>query len=84
MTCWPVSRTPTWVLAAIGLFLAGMTLVVLADDAFLFLFGWELMSLSSWALVMAHQDHPGGPAGNHDAEIGAVAGEDHLLGFAAQ
>ena len=35
-------------------FLAGMTLVLLADDAFSFLFSWEFMSLSSWALVMAH------------------------------
>jgi len=35
-------------------FLAGMTLVVLADDAFTFLLSWEFMSLSSWALVMAH------------------------------
>src|SRR5262245_18366182 len=38
------------------LFLAGMTLVVVADDAFTFLFSWEFMSFSSWALVMAH-DH---------------------------
>jgi hydrogenase-4 component B len=36
------------------LFLATMNLVVLADDAFTFLFSWEFMSLSSWALVMAH------------------------------
>src|SRR5262249_50884634 len=35
-------------------FLAGMTVVVLADDAFTFLVSWEFMSLSSWALVMAH------------------------------
>jgi formate hydrogenlyase subunit 3/multisubunit Na+/H+ antiporter MnhD subunit len=35
-------------------FLAGMTIVVLADDAFTFLVSWEFMSLSSWALVMAH------------------------------
>ena len=35
-------------------FLAGMNLVVLADDAFTFLASWEFMSLSSWALVMAH------------------------------
>jgi hydrogenase-4 component B len=34
-------------------FLAGMNLVVLADDAFSFLVAWEFMSLSSWALVMA-------------------------------
>jgi hydrogenase-4 component B len=35
-------------------FLAAMNLVVLADDAFTFLLCWEFMSLSSWALVMAH------------------------------
>jgi formate hydrogenlyase subunit 3/multisubunit Na+/H+ antiporter MnhD subunit len=35
-------------------FLAGMNLVVLADDAFTYLVSWEFMSLSSWALVMAH------------------------------
>ncbi len=35
-------------------FLAGMNLVVLADDAFIFLLAWEFMSLTSWALVMAH------------------------------
>jgi formate hydrogenlyase subunit 3/multisubunit Na+/H+ antiporter MnhD subunit len=35
-------------------FLAGMSIVVLADDAFTFLLAWEFMSLSSWALVMAH------------------------------
>ena len=35
-------------------FLAGMNLVVLADDAFTFLVCWEFMSLSSWALVVAH------------------------------
>ena len=39
-------------------FLAGMTLVVLADDAFGFLVAWEFMSLSSWALVMAHHRDP--------------------------
>jgi len=35
-------------------FLAAMNLVVLSDDAFTFLLSWELMSLASWALVMAH------------------------------
>jgi len=35
-------------------FLAGMNLVLLADDAFSFLVSWEFMSLTSWALVMAH------------------------------
>jgi formate hydrogenlyase subunit 3/multisubunit Na+/H+ antiporter MnhD subunit len=45
---------PGRVIPFVPAFLAGMTLVVLADDAFTFLFAWELMSLSSWALVMAH------------------------------
>jgi hydrogenase-4 component B len=31
-----------------------MNLVLLADDAFTFLLSWELMSLTSWGLVMAH------------------------------
>lgn len=35
-------------------FLACMNLVLLADDAYSFLLSWELMSLASWALVMAH------------------------------
>jgi len=38
-------------------FLAGMNIVVLADDAFSFLVAWEFMSLASWALVVAnHQE----------------------------
>ncbi|MDP2765621.1 MAG: proton-conducting transporter membrane subunit, partial [Brevundimonas sp.] len=40
-------------------FLAGMTLVILAGDAFTFLVSWEFMSLMSWALVMAHHKTPG-------------------------
>ena len=35
-------------------FLGAMVLVVLADDAFSFLLSWEVMSLLSWALVLAH------------------------------
>jgi hydrogenase-4 component B len=34
-------------------FLAGMTLVLIAADAFSFLLSWELMSLASWLLVLA-------------------------------
>jgi formate hydrogenlyase subunit 3/multisubunit Na+/H+ antiporter MnhD subunit len=45
---------PGRVLPFYPLFLAGMNLVVLADDAFSFLLSWEFMSLSSWGLVMAH------------------------------
>ena len=39
-------------------FLAAMSLVVVADDAFTFLLSWEFMSLSSWALVVAHHRVP--------------------------
>lgn len=45
---------PDRVLPFFPLFLAGMNSVVLADDAFAFLVSWEFMSLSSWALVLAH------------------------------
>jgi formate hydrogenlyase subunit 3/multisubunit Na+/H+ antiporter MnhD subunit len=45
---------PKRVLPFYPLFLAGMNLVVLADDAFTFLISWEFMSLTSWALVIAH------------------------------
>jgi hydrogenase-4 component B len=45
---------PGRVLPFFPAFLAGMNLVVLAADAFTFLFAWEFMSLTSWALVMAH------------------------------
>ena len=44
---------PQRVLPFYPAFLAGMVLVILAADAFTFLFAWELMSLSSWALVLA-------------------------------
>ena len=49
---------PGRVLPFYPLFLAGMNLVVLADDAFTLLLAWEFMSLSSWALVMAHHHDP--------------------------
>ena len=47
-------HAPERVLAFYPAFLAAMNLVVLADDAFSFLLAWEFMSLSSWALVVAH------------------------------
>ncbi len=57
---------PERVLPFYPAFLAGMALVVVADDAFTFLFAWELMSLTSWALVMAHHREEG------NAEAGFV------------
>ncbi|HMJ27657.1 MAG TPA: proton-conducting transporter membrane subunit, partial [Xanthobacteraceae bacterium] len=50
--------SPRRVLPFYPAFLAGMSVVVLADDAFTFLVSWEFMSLSSWALVMAHHRVP--------------------------
>lgn len=41
------------VLPLFPLFLAGMSMVVIADDAFTFLVSWEFMSLSSWLLVLS-------------------------------
>jgi len=40
-----------------GLFIAGMQLVILADDAFMFMVAWELMSLSSYFLVAWQHEH---------------------------
>jgi formate hydrogenlyase subunit 3/multisubunit Na+/H+ antiporter MnhD subunit len=51
--------TPHRVLPFFPAFLAGMNLVVLADDAFSYLLCWEFMSLVSWALVMAHHRETG-------------------------
>jgi hydrogenase-4 component B len=76
-------------------FLAGMTLVVLADDAFTFLVSWEFMSLSSWALVMAHHRVPDNVRAGYIyllmasfgtlmllLAFGLLAGPDGLYGFA--
>src|SRR5258708_23745363 len=50
--------SPLRVLPFFPAYLAGMNLVVLADDAFSFLVAWEFMSLSSWALVLANHRAP--------------------------
>ena len=46
--------SPERILPFYPVYLAAMNMVVLADDAFSFLVSWEFMSLSSWALVIAH------------------------------
>jgi formate hydrogenlyase subunit 3/multisubunit Na+/H+ antiporter MnhD subunit len=57
-------QEPGRVLPFFPAFLAGMNLVVVADDAFAFLFSWEFMSLASWALVIArHRDADNAHAG---------------------
>jgi len=58
-------ETPGRVLPFFPAFLAGMNAVLLAADAFTFLFAWEFMSLSSWALVMAHHRRAGNAAAGY-------------------
>jgi formate hydrogenlyase subunit 3/multisubunit Na+/H+ antiporter MnhD subunit len=87
---------PHRVLCFFAAFLAGMNLVVLADDAFTFLLSWEFMSLASWALVMAHhRDRDNVRAGYIYLimasfgtlalllAFGLLAGPDGAYGFAA-
>ena len=58
-------------------FAAAMNAVLLADDAFGFLFFWELMSVTSWALVLARHEDPESRRAAHVylvmASIGTVA-----------
>ncbi len=44
--------------AAYNLLLVSMAVVVTADDVLLLLVAWELMTLSSWALVVSDHDAP--------------------------
>ncbi|HWC91219.1 MAG TPA: proton-conducting transporter membrane subunit, partial [Pirellulales bacterium] len=62
-------EAPARVLPFYPAFLAAMNLVIVAADAYSFLFAWEIMSLASWALVMAH----------HRAAKTARAGYIYLL-----
>src|SRR5690242_11345873 len=52
-------ESPQRVLPFYPAYLAAMNLVVMADDAFSFLVAWEFMSLTSWALVIAHHRDAG-------------------------
>ena len=72
-------EAPGRVLPFFPAFLAGMNLVVLADDAFTFLFTWEFMSLASWALVMAHHRRAGNAAAGYLYLIMASFGTLALL-----
>jgi len=89
-------QAPHRVLPFFPVFLAAMNLVLLADDAFTFLLSWELMSLASWALVMAHhRDRDNVRAGyiylvmasfgtlTLLLAFGLLAGPDGAYGFAA-
>jgi hydrogenase-4 component B len=48
----PPARSIVRFVVCYSLFVAGMLLVILADDAFFFLVAWELMAASSYFLVM--------------------------------
>ena len=49
---------PLRVLPPYAAYLGAMNLVLYANDAFTFLLAWELMSLASWALVLANDRAP--------------------------
>lgn len=71
-------RHPLWVLSFFtGFFVAGMELVLLADDAFLFMIAWELMSVGSYFLVAFQHEHSANRRAAFlyllMAEIGAIA-----------
>jgi len=55
----PHGEEPRRVLVFFPVFLAAMNLVLVADDAYVFLLAWEFMSLSSWLLVLANHRQPG-------------------------
>lgn len=55
--------------AAYNLLLVSMALVVTADDVLLLLIAWELMTMSSWALVVS----------NHEAPSVRAAGVQYLV-----
>src|ERR1035441_6096029 len=50
------AREPLRIVPFYPAFIAGMNLVLLAQDAFSFLVGWEFMSLASWALVVSEHN----------------------------
>src|SRR5262249_24098183 len=61
------------------LFAAAMNIVLIADDAYGFLFSWELMSLSSWALVVARHTDPEARRASHLYLLMAAIGTTALL-----
>lgn len=63
----------------VAVFAAAMNLVLIAADAFSFLFSWELMSLTSWALVVAYHDKPDNTRAGHVYLVMAAIGTAALL-----
>ena len=65
-----------------GIFVAGMQLVVLANDAFMFMVAWEVMSLSSYFLVAFQHEHaPNRRAAFLYLLMAHVGGLSILLGY---
>ena len=60
-------------------FAMAMNLVLIADDAFAFLFSWELMSLTSWLLVVARHDDADNRKAGHVYLVMAAIGTVALL-----
>ncbi|CAK0768900.1 hydrogenase-4 component B [Azospirillaceae bacterium] len=74
---------PNRVLPFYPLFLFGMNLTALADDAFTFLVGWEFMSVASWLLVVSHHREEGNTrAGTVYFLMTAVSAQCLLIVFA--
>jgi formate hydrogenlyase subunit 3/multisubunit Na+/H+ antiporter MnhD subunit len=70
-------------LVALALLLTAMALVVVAANMMLFLVGWEMMTLASWALVSHdHQDRSVRAAGLNYLVAGHVSGGALALLFA--
>ena len=61
------------------LFAAAMNLVLIADDAYAFLFSWELMSLTSWGMVVAHHTSAENRRAGHLYLVMAAIGTTALL-----
>ena len=72
-------RSPLRILPYFPAYLGGMNVVLLADDAFTFLVGWEFMSLASWALVLAHHRESGNARAGFIYIVMASAGTLCLL-----
>jgi hydrogenase-4 component B len=70
---------PRRVLPYYPAFIAAMNLVLLAQDAFSFLVGWELMSLTSWALVISEHGRAENRRAAHVYLIMASGGAFALL-----
>jgi formate hydrogenlyase subunit 3/multisubunit Na+/H+ antiporter MnhD subunit len=70
---------PRRVLPFYPVFLAGMNLVVVANDAYSFLFSWELMSVASWFMVMSHHHEPENRRAGHVYLIMAALSTQMLL-----